>query len=633
MPGRSMTDYAERCSAKDEVDGMTDGKEWTDTRIGNPLTKEDWKNLLNNKDVFTRTGLEIVKCWYEFPEGASCKQISNHFGGAAQRYNSYSINQNRKIADHLGFKHGNETDSKLWPIMFLGRWAVKGEAGKYIYKLRPELLEAISEMDGLLDGIEVGQITKTIDRHSGIEEQYGLNTILYGPPGTGKTYNVKKMAVEIIDDREYDDREEINRRYDELSKEGRIDFVTFHQSYGYEEFIEGIKPCFDDDDSNLTYTIEDGTFKRFCLRAMNSNSNRNKMMNNNPLVWKVSLFRTGDNPIRRECLENGHIRFGYGEDGDDDQNNGKDILINRMSIGDIVLSCHTMREIDAIGIVTGDYRIDEGYDTFRSVRDVRWVRIFDNPLDIVEHNNGKTMSHAAIHQMKFIDTQWIYELINEDMESHPYSERSVFIIDEINRGNISRIFGELITLLEPSKRLGASDSMSVRLPYSKNEFSVPGNIYVIGTMNTADRSLVNLDTALRRRFGFIEMMPDESLLNDNVEGVDLQQLLSTINRRIEVLYDREHTLGHVFLMGVDSMEGLESAFRKNIIPMLQEYFHNDYSKILRVLSRRSDSTVSPFIRLRETDDIFTDGCIQESYEILWEAMFDADEYISIYKQD
>ena len=117
-----------------------------------------------------------------------------------------------------------------------------------------------------------------------------------------------------------------------------------------------------------------------------------------------------------------------------------------MSIGDIVLSCHTMREIDAIGIVTGDYRIDEGYDTFRSVRDVRWIRIFDSPLDIVEHNNGKTMSHAAIHQMKFIDTQWIYELINEDMESRPYSEKSVFIIDEINRGNISRIFGELITL-------------------------------------------------------------------------------------------------------------------------------------------------------------------------------------------
>ena len=140
---------------RDEVDGMTDGKEWTDTRIGNPLTREDWKDLLNNKDVFTRTGLEIVKCWYEFPEGASCKQISNHFGGAAQRYNSYSINQNRKIADHLGFKHGNETDSKLWPIMFLGRWAVKGEAGKYLYKLRPELLEAISEMDGLLDGIEI----------------------------------------------------------------------------------------------------------------------------------------------------------------------------------------------------------------------------------------------------------------------------------------------------------------------------------------------------------------------------------------------------------------------------------------------------------------------------------------------
>ena len=615
---------AERCSGEMRVNEMTDELEWTDTRVGNPLTKEDWKNLLENGEVFTRNGLKILRCWSEFPEGASCKMISNCFGGDAQIYNSHSINQNRKIADYLGFKYGNEENSKLWPIMFLGRHAVKGETGLYLYKLRPELLDAISEMDGLFDGIDMSKEVK--------KNQYGLNTILYGPPGTGKTYNVKKMAVEIIDDREYDDRDEINKRYDELSEEGRIDFVTFHQSYGYEEFIEGIKPCFDDD-SDLAYTIEDGTFKRFCLKAMNSNGDKTAKMNNNPLVWKVSLFKTGDNPIRKECLKNNHIRFGYGEDDDEDQNNGKDALINRMSVGDIILSCHTMRAIDAIGIITGDYRIDENYDTFKSIRDVRWVRVFDRPIDIVEHNNGKTMSHAAIHQMKFIDTQWVYELINEGTESYPYNKKSVFIIDEINRGNISRIFGELITLLEPSKRLGASDSMSVRLPYSKNEFSVPGNVYVIGTMNTADRSLVNLDTALRRRFEFIEMMPDESLLNDNVEGVDLQQLLSTINRRIEVLYDREHTLGHVFLMGVDSMEELESAFRRNIIPMLQEYFHNDYSKILRVLSRRSDSTVSPFIRLKETDDIFTDGCIQESYEILWEAMFDADEYISIYKQD
>ena len=222
---------------------MTDGLKWTDTRVGDPLTKEDWKNLLGNGEVFTRNGLEILRCWSEFPEGASCKMISNRFGGAAQRYNSCSINQNRKIADHLGFSYGNETDSKLWPIMFLGRPSVKGEAGRYLYKLRPELLEALSEMDGLFDGIEVNRMTGKIDHHSDIKEQYGLNTILYGPPGTGKTYNVKKMAVEIIDEREYDDRDEINKRYDELSEEGRIDFVTFHQSYGYEEFIEGIKPC------------------------------------------------------------------------------------------------------------------------------------------------------------------------------------------------------------------------------------------------------------------------------------------------------------------------------------------------------------------------------------------------------
>ena len=170
----------------------------------------------------------------------------------------------------------------------------------------------------------------------------------------------------------------------------------------------------------------------------------------------------------------------------------------------------------------------------------------------------------------------------------------ILIIDEINRGNIAKILGELITLIEPSNRIGANDeekargigneSLEVTLPYSNETFGVPSNLYIIGTMNTADRSIALLDTALRRRFEFVEMMPEPSLLRINCEGVNLQYLLKSMNDRIEFLLDREHTIGHSFFIGVDSLSALREAFGLKIIPLLQEYFYDDYAKISAVLN-------------------------------------------------
>lgn len=160
----------------------------------------------------------------------------------------------------------------------------------------------------------------------------------------------------------------------------------------------------------------------------------------------------------------------------------------------------------------------------------------------------------------------------------------IIIIDEINRGNISKIFGELITLIEPSKRIGADEELKVTLPYSKEEFGVPKNVYILGTMNTADRSITSLDTALRRRFEFVEMMPDPSVLSDNYKDVNLQELLKAINTRIEYLLDREKTIGHAFFIGVKNLEDLKKVFQNKIIPLLQEYFYNDYALISAVLN-------------------------------------------------
>ncbi|WP_324023456.1 McrB family protein [Aeromonas caviae] len=194
-------------------------------------------------------------------------------------------------------------------------------------------------------------------------------------------------------------------------------------------------------------------------------------------------------------------------------------------------------------------------------------------------------------------------------EAEPSSDARVLIIDEINRGNVSRIFGELITLIEPSKRAGAAEALSTTLPYSKQPFSVPNNIYLIGTMNTADRSLAGLDIALRRRFDFEEMPPKAELLDGVVieqEGhkVDVGRLLRTLNQRIEVLLDRDHCLGHAYFMplkGDPTLARLESIFRNQILPLLQEYFFEDWQRIQWVFNDHRKPALDRFVEQDKQD--------------------------------
>lgn len=304
-----------------------------------------------------------------------------------------------------------------------------------------------------------------IDMNKDIKKfEFDKNIILYGPPGTGKTYNTVNYAVAICEGvpieavikRPYTD---VLKTYNDFKKDGRIVFTTFHQSYSYEEFVEGIKPEIvqGKDINTISYNVVDGIFKDFCNRANN--------------------------------------------------------------------------------------------------------------------DGGKLLNEKS------------EESINK--ENKPY----VFIVDEINRGNISKIFGELITLIETTKRKGSAEGLEVFLPYSKDIFSVPENVYIIGTMNSADRSISLIDIALRRRFKFIEMMPDTNVLKDinlimDGKELNVSKMLDVINQRIEYLYDREHTIGHAFFTGLiteSTIEKLANIFRKSIIPLLQEYFYEDYNKIMLVL--------------------------------------------------
>ncbi len=477
------------------------------------------------------------------------------------------------------------------------------------------------------------------------DQLFDHNIILYGPPGTGKTYNTMAYAVAIIEGKKLDEikneaREDytaVKTRYEEYKKNGQIAFTTFHQSYGYEEFIEGIKPnVSDEDDENtaLEYVKEPGVFKAFCEKAQMPSGveAEDYGLNKSPVVWKVSLGHTYDNPTRSECLENGHIRIGwdsYGEDlpEGDDSYKGKAVLntfYNKMRIGDIVLSCYTASTIDAIGVVTGECEWHPEYENHKRLRNVKWLVKGINE-NIVELNKGSNMTLSTVYKLK-IPASAVLELINKyngglsKSNTVETKKKYVFIIDEINRGNISKIFGELITLIETTKRKGASEEASAILPYTEEEFSVPGNVYILGTMNTADRSIALIDTALRRRFSFEEMMPEPDVLRklhadvvvQDGKTLDVAKMLEVINKRIEYLYDREHTIGHAFftcLKDDPTIERLASVFEKSVIPLLQEYFYEDYSKIQLVLGdngKTGDNKQFQFIRDDKIDvtDVF-----------------------------
>ena len=437
------------------------------------------------------------------------------------------------------------------------------------------------------------------------------NTVLYGPPGTGKTYSTVLYAVAAIEKKplstiKKEAYDEVLGRFNQYKEQGRIVSTTFHQSYGYEEFVEGIKPVMekdDDESGDIQYEITSGVFKQFCERATFSIAKPgiDYGINASPSVFKVSLGGTHENPVRTECMEKEHIRIGYDQYGPEITGDtvfsggGKNVLntfIYGMKVGDIVLSCFTNTTIDAIGVVTGDYEWHNEYPQYKRLRKVKWL-VKDIREDITTINNGKTMTLPTVYWMSvsLADTMKIVEKYKktkeESQDSSPNEDNYVFIIDEINRGNISKIFGELITLIEPSKRIGQKEGMTVKLPYSQHLFGVPDNIYLIGTMNTADRSIATIDTALRRRFQFVEMQPDPDILEGvSVEDVSIKDMLIRMNQRITILYDREHTIGHAYFMPLKkdpTIETLSMIFSRNILPLLQEYFYEDYEKIRLVL--------------------------------------------------
>lgn len=409
-----------------------------------------------------------------------------------------------------------------------------------------------------------------------INNNISLNQILYGSPGTGKTYHTIDKALEILGEN-LESRDEKKAKFDEYVKNGQIVFTTFHQSYGYEEFVEGIKPIIDNDENSqeVKYDVKDGIFKELCDKSLKNYIL--SMQNENEIDLDKLIFEFA-NYINQDFLNKGN----------------EFPLENKVSIKKILLnSKDEYRSFLLGGSIKSPQRltidiIKRDYLNFKNKKILSFKDIkpkYDSQSDY--HGN-------AIYYFMFYNKLKEFENIqNEKFKIKKEILKSyIIIIDEINRGNVSKIFGELITLIEASKRIGEKEELKVTLPYSGKEFGVPKNVYIIGTMNTADRSITSLDTALRRRFEFIEMMPDVSKLSMDCEGINLQELLKAINTRIEYLLDREKTIGHAFFISVENLEDLKKVFKNKIIPLLQEYFYNDYALIDAVLNKNGMLEIS-----------------------------------------
>ena len=423
--------------------------------------------------------------------------------------------------------------------------------------------------------------------------KHPLNQILYGPPGTGKTWSTVHRTLAIIEGKsvkeveneiESENSKSVKQRFNEMKDCGQIEMVTFHQSFSYEDFIEGIRPVLGDsgnDSSNVQYEIVDGVFKRIADRACENLRRSNR---DHAEIDLDALLEAYADDVEARLQEGEEIKLRSSD-------NKIDYRIGAVNRKNELFKSITVRGAQSTWITRLARRIIErDYQKFcnkeiKSHSDIRpsWSkRLKAHP---------QSRSHFALFgEIKKFQDRWnpeeqpIRQAVDERMNY-------VLIIDEINRGNIAKIFGELITLIEDTKRIGGTDATTVTLPYSSNSddddrFGVPKNLYIIGTMNTADRSIALLDTALRRRFDFIEMMPQANfaLIAKDIKGVNCQELLRVMNERIVVLFDREHQIGHSYFIGVDSMETLSHAFRNRIIPLLQEYFYDDWGKIDAVLN-------------------------------------------------
>ncbi len=382
-----------------------------------------------------------------------------------------------------------------------------------------------------------------------------LNRIFLGPPGTGKTYKTFEHCLLVCDGQIPSNRQQMRKRYEALRDDGRIEFVTFHQSYGYEEFVEGIRPV--EEGGQVFYRLEPGILRKLADKARSPTPRSSEIA---PLVTGESALPFIDRVPRSAT---------YALSGSYSPDAKAGSIIERIynilkEAGEPLIGDHIVTKVEGfVGPESGERKTKN-----EIAGTLRWL-VQKERLHVVAREAETTPK------------------IGVDYDTHT---NFVLVIDEINRANVSKVMGELITLLEEDKRAGAVNEVKVTLPYSGDQFTLPANLHILGTMNTADRSIALLDTALRRRFRFEEITPDASLLEEAGKrtGVDLSSVLTAMNKRLEYLVDRDHLIGHAWMMHAQDRQGLDDIMRHKIIPLIAEYFYEDWQKVRAVLGGTDD---------------------------------------------
>ena len=452
--------------------------------------------------------------------------------------------------------------------------------------------------------------------------------ILYGVPGVGKTYLAKNF---------------IEKQNNTTSKT-----ITFHQAFAYEEFIEGLRPK--DENEKVVYKIEDGIFKKMCIlaiwEALNGNNGNNTdlevVANNmitdfNILIEKFKEKYPPGSTLHTLKRKTPFKIIGYGNKSIRLKPTNKQYSITFSDLKDM-LYCEInggklKKEPDKISLINKNGnkiknvisgRIPYGCTIYNELKLAGLpaygeleenTNLYDNR--VIKNNQEVIIDNIDNETYEEIKKEVIQKLKEHKKSKNVFdfenTSKYYLIIDEINRGNISNILGELITLLEKDKRLGEDNEIIIDLPYSKEPFAVPPNLYIIGTMNTADKSIALLDTALRRRFGFLEIEPNYDLITkDNLinvwkekcndkefnkikkEDIEkmfqklgndefLKKLLETINTKITLLKDRDHRIGHSYFLNVKDIDDLRFVWYNEIIPLLMEYFYNDWESLKEIL--------------------------------------------------
>ncbi|MCF2218709.1 AAA family ATPase [Chryseobacterium sp. PS-8] len=523
---------------------------------------------------------------FEFYQWAKIYPTKEDFNNKILAY-TVSIEKSEKIVikiDSVGLLDNNPLRQKYYKFRkenpIVKEYYLKDFSGwDDLINITVENLRYFKPYYNQLKSILVSQniINSDVNESKNKKDITSLNQILYGPPGTGKTYNTINKSLSIIEDKSEEEinkenREVLKSRFDNYVKNGRIVFTTFHQSMSYEDFVEGIKPIMNEDEGELSYEVQNGIFKEICK---NTNEINETVVDNFEVCWNKLIVL-----IKEKIADNKLLKIGNWEYGLSSKDSLKYSSLNSPSQYTFTITKQNIQDV---------------YQNKQARPSGAFQKDMEDIVKYIKENFGLPD----------------YNYKDEKNTGKNQNKNFVLIIDEINRGNVSQIFGELITLIEESKRIGNEEELKVTLPYSKKEFGVPSNLYIIGTMNTADRSVEALDTALRRRFSFVEMMPDLKVVEERqFSDFPRVEVMQKINQRIELLLDKNYTLGHSYFL----KDNFRSSFKNEIIPLLQEYFYNDCGKIGLILGKG-------FVREKEISkanqhNIFADFDTRNEIEII-----------------